>query len=40
MVVALTQVMAKNLPFFFFFYKKNQKRKKNVFIKAKKTSDV
>lgn len=40
MVVALTQVMAKNLPFFF-FYKKNQKtKKKNVFIKAKKTSDV
>lgn len=40
MVVALTQVMAKNLPFFFFLQKKPKTKKKNVFIKAKKTSDV
>lgn len=32
MVVALTQVMAKNLPFFFFFTKKTKKPKKKMFL--------
>lgn len=36
MVVALTQVMAKNLPFFFFFTKKTKNEKKMFLSRLKR----